>query len=618
MTLSAPSIVPRIRKRDIIKNKAKEIAALVSDKVMESGWSSRAQSGSFRRGVELWVFAVKFFVRWVRAERLKKDPNPEVFAEAQESLARVLRDKLLVLGPAFIKLGQLLSTRIDVLPRAYIKALEVLQDQVPGFSGDDAKRIIEREYGRPMSEVFDTFNTTPIAAASLGQVHVATKGGKTLAVKVQRPGLKELFDVDLNNIRTLAKVLDKVDPKTDGAARDWVSIFEESARLLYKEIDYKAEALNCIRFKNNFKNIPWVKVPEVNLNLTTERVVVMEYVPGIKINDLAKIDEAGIDRKLLAKRSAEAYLTQLCRHGFFHCDPHPGNVACDAELGGRLIFYDFGMMDELKTGVRRGLVNLIFSVFENDAKEACNALEEIGVLRTGVDRVSVEKIGRVFLQDFKRGVKPGEKWVNQMNKDEQKALRRQRRQQLASDLFSLQGDAPFKFPPTFTFVFRAFTSLDGIGKGLDTTYDLTRLSQPFLKELVDLRDGSAFLSTLKKFGKALGLRPLDISQAVQSPRKVAQMDDILKRMEQGDLKVRVRNIQSEQSFKRLEVVQSNIAGLVLSSVFLNLAITLGSSANPAKSVRFLTKAAWAASVICGLQLPIGLLKLKKITAPFSD
>jgi predicted unusual protein kinase regulating ubiquinone biosynthesis (AarF/ABC1/UbiB family) len=223
----------------------------------------------------------------------------------------------LQLGPTFIKLGQLLSTRIDVLPKEYIKALVLLQDQVPGFDGDIAVEIVEKELGKPIDQLFDTFNRTALAAASLGQVHLATKNGKQYAVKIQRQGLKKLFDMDLKNIKVLAILLDKFDPKTDGAARDWGSIYDESARLLYQEIDYKLEALNCIRFKDNFANVPWVKVPEVELDMTTTNVITMEYVPGIKINNIEKIEEAGIDRQLLAKRSAEAYLTQLCRHGFF-------------------------------------------------------------------------------------------------------------------------------------------------------------------------------------------------------------------------------------------------------------------------------------------------------------
>lgn len=603
----------RIRKRDIFKQKVKDMASMLAEKAkkMERGWTNRASNGSFRRTLELWLFAITFYFKWAKANRLQKK-DEVAFAVAQTQLAILLRDKLLDLGPAFIKLGQLLSTRIDVIPRAYIEALEVLQDQVPGFSGEEAIKIIEAELGRPIGELFDTFDPKPLAAASLGQVHVATRGAQKFAVKVQRPGLKALFDMDLKNIKVLSILLDKADPKSDGAQRDWTSIFDESAKLLYREIDYKLEALNCIRFKENFADVPWVKVPFVDLNSTTSRIITMEYVPGIKINDLQKIDEAKIDRELLSQRSAEAYLTQLCRHGFFHCDPHPGNLACDAEFGGRLIFYDFGMMDELKPGVRSGLVNLIFSVFENEPREVCDALEEMGVLRKGVDRVGIEKIARIFLSDFKRGVKKGEKWVNQLSKEEQRKIRNQRRAQLGSDLFSVGNDLPFKFPPTFTFVFRAFTSLDGIGKGLNRDYDLTRLAQPFLKELVDLRDGDALVSFIKTWGKKLGWRPIDIANTVQAPRKIAQMEDILKRIEQGDLRPRARVLESEQSFKGLEIIQQNMALAIVASVFLNLGVVLGSMYSATAQVKALSKLSIVIAAFFGLQLPLGFLKLKKL------
>ena len=192
-----------------------------------------------------------------------KDINPSAYSKSQVELARSLTQKLLQLGPTFIKLGQLLSTRIDVLPKEFINELTLLQDQVPSFSGDLAVTIIERELGKPIDQLFDSFNRTPLAAASLGQVHRATLNGKELAVKVQRQGLKQLFDLDLNNIKVLSQILDKLDPKSDGAERDWASIYDESAKLLYKEIDYNLEALNCIRFKNNFAGTSWIKVPYV-------------------------------------------------------------------------------------------------------------------------------------------------------------------------------------------------------------------------------------------------------------------------------------------------------------------------------------------------------------------
>uniref|UniRef100_A0A7S0XEN1 ABC1 atypical kinase-like domain-containing protein n=1 Tax=Chromulina nebulosa TaxID=96789 RepID=A0A7S0XEN1_9STRA len=577
---------------------------------MELGWLKRGTGGSISRTIEVWTFAIRFLFKYLKVEKLKKGEK-EIYSKAKKEIAIILRDKLLELGPTFIKLGQLLSTRIDILPREYIDALELLQDKVPGFSGELAVSIIEEEFGKPISQIYDSFNTTPLAAASLGQVHLATLNGKTLAIKIQRQGLKNLFDMDLKNIKVLAVILDKLDPKTDGASRDWVSIYEESAKLLYKEIDYKLEALNSIRFKENFANNPWVKVPDVYLNLTSPRVVTMEYVPGIKINDIAKIEAAGIDRKLLAKRSAESYLTQLCRHGFFHCDPHPGNIACDNVEGGRLIYYDFGMMDELKLNVREGLVNLIFSVYENEPREACNALEQIDVLKKGVDRVSIEKVARVFLNEFNQGVESG-KWTNQLTPEEQKEIRRKRRVQLGADLFSVGNDVPFKFPPTFTFVFRAFTSLDGIGKGLDSKYDLPRLAQPFLKELIDLRDGSAFLSLLKSYGKKLGWRPIDINNAITSPRQIANVNSVITKMEQGDLKLRVRVIESERAFQRMEIVQNNMALAIAASGFINMGLILSTIGSPQGQMSLAAKALFGLGGLFGIQLPIGFIKLKSL------
>ena len=187
-------------------------------------------------------------------------------------------------------------------------------------------------------------------------------------------------------------------------------------------------------------------------------------------------------------------------------------------------------------------------------------------------------------------------------------IRRKRRAQLGSDLFSVGSDVPFKFPPTFTFVFRAFTSLDGIGKGLNSNYDLTRLAQPFLKELVDLRDGDATVTALKTWGKKTGLRPVDLGHVVTQPRKVANMESILTRMEQGDLKIRVRDLQTEQSFKRMNIVQSNMAYGLAASTALNLGVLL-TATTPAGKMSRLAQAAIALSGILGSQVAVGMLKI---------
>lgn len=252
--------------------------------------------------------------------------------------------------------------------------------------------------------------------------------------------------------------------------------------------------------------------------------------------------------------------------------------------------------------------------------QVCDSLEQIEVLKKGVDRLSIEKIVRFFLGEFSTAIKPGEKWVSQLPKEQQREIRKQRRQQLGADLFSVGSDVPFKFPPTFTFVFRAFTTLDGIGKGLDPLYDLTRLAQPFLKELVDLRDGSAALSLLKLWGRKLGWRPIDIANTVQAPRKVANLESIVTKMEQGDLKLRVRVLESEREFKRMNIIQQNIATAIAASTFLNVGLILSAVAvgNPAGQVTLAARAALAMAGIFGLQVPVGVLKLKGLDKKFAE
>lgn len=199
--------------------------------------------------------------------------------------------------------------------------MKTLQDEVPGFSGARAKEIVSAELGIPADELFTDFSAEPLKAASLGQVHTAMYKGKKVAIKVQRAGLKELFDVDLKNLRKLAVLLDKFDPKTDGADRDWVSIYEESEKLLYLEIDYLNEADNCERFANDFKDFDYVRVPNVYRELSTPRVLTMEFVESFKLTDIERIEKLGLDKKDLAKKTADTFLRQIVETAYFVSEP---------------------------------------------------------------------------------------------------------------------------------------------------------------------------------------------------------------------------------------------------------------------------------------------------------
>jgi predicted unusual protein kinase regulating ubiquinone biosynthesis (AarF/ABC1/UbiB family) len=553
--------------------------AAASAQRMQDRWRSSARFGRFRRSIEIWGYALSFVLkeRKLSRRRAKGKLSDSEYSEARRKLGKDIAQSLLQLGPTFIKVGQLLSTRIDILPKEYIEELRLLQDNVPPFSADVVKKIIEDELGRPVEELFDTFNDTSLAAASLGQVHLATmKDGRRFAVKVQRQYLRELFAVDLLNLKQVAAFLDIINPTIEGGfmdnniKRDWSSIYEESRRLLYEEIDYVNERRNLEKFKQNFagqKKFDYIRVPNVYPEYCSEKVLCMEYCPGIKITDKEKLLEAGLDPIDVGVKSAQSYLEQLCRHGFFHADPHPGNVAVEKDENGnaRIIYYDFGMMDSFSPEMRKGLVDLIFAFYENESSEVCDALEDLGILRSGpnVDRIAVERVGRDFMNKFQSSLNEGQKWPNQLDAKEQDKVLRRQRIQLGEAFLTMDTEIPFIFPPTWTFIFRAFANLDGIGKTLDPNYDIVRIAKPYLKELIDLKDGNAFYTIALRFAKKLGIKDLFQNPFTQS-RRVAAIADVTSRLEQGDFKLKVRALEAERALERSALVQANIFKAVLS------------------------------------------------------
>ena len=536
---------------------------------MEEGWANKAQGSATKRTLEVWGFLASCGLKVVKAGKTK-GTEAEVSA-AKTAAAEFIRDGLFRLGPTFVKFGQVISTRTDVLEKEYIEVLRDLQDNVPGFGGKRAVAIIEAEFGKPIGEIFDSFEEEPIAAASLGQVHRGVYNGQPVAVKVQRAGLKALFDTDLKNLKVLAKLLDKFDPKSDGADRSYADIYDESAKLLYEEIDYTLEGKNAARFKKSFTDIgvDYIRVPNVYWEVTNERVLTMEYIDAIKMSDLDKVEAAGIDKQKLANQVADAFLAQILKTSYFHCDPHPGNLQCDAE--GNLVYFDCGMMNELKPSVAAGFKEACFAIFgggpfiseiQLDAagKRLVDALEQMGVLAKSADRLSVEKLARFFIRTFK-DVQMGKTAGNIKTT-------------LGQDLQALTDQQVFRFPSTFTFLFRAFASIDGIGKGLTPEkFDIAKSAQPFIEGLTE--DGTPtdeFSKFLSRAGAATGLRVTDLDTAITQPKKVAYLEQTVRAMEQGNLKIRVRSLENEQALARIALGQQVTNKLVLGAVFLQLGL----------------------------------------------
>jgi predicted unusual protein kinase regulating ubiquinone biosynthesis (AarF/ABC1/UbiB family) len=310
-----------------------------------------------------------------------------------------------------------------------------------------------------------------------------------------------------------------------GADRDWVSIYEESERLLYLEIDYLNEASNCERFARDFSDVPWVRVPEVLREVSSPRVLTMEYIESFKLTDIVRIERLGLDRELLARRTADAFLRQIVETGYFHCDPHPGNLCVDNK--GNLVYYDFGMMDELSSNVRSGFRKFCTALFAGgpvvgdmelaeNAKMLVDGVEEAGVLARGADRLAVEKLARYFMRTFKD---------NQLGKKGKNV-----KETVGADLQTLTESDVFRFPSTFTFIFRSFASVDGIGKGLSDKFDIGKLAQPFIEEFTEVQKGyeSPAEKSFNLLAKATGLNQADIFKAISSPKKIAYIEETMR------------------------------------------------------------------------------------------
>ncbi|HEY8531681.1 MAG TPA: AarF/UbiB family protein, partial [Limnochorda sp.] len=293
-----------------------------------------------------------------------------------------LRQALEELGPTFVKLGQLLSTRADIVPRDILAELEHLQDDVSEVPFPQIRQQLEAELGRPLSEAFREFDPAPLAAASIGQVHRAVlHSGEEVAVKVQRPGIEEIIAVDLEILQSLAGLVEERFQPDFVRPRELVDQF---ARTLRAEMDYELEARNMEGFRRRFQHAPKIRVPRVYWDLTTHRVLTMDFVRGVKISDIQELDRLGVDRRELAVRGARVFLEQVLIHGVFHGDPHPGNLFVEAD--GTLAVVDFGMVGRLDEEALANIADLFIGVMNRDADRLVQALIRIGAVEGTVNR----------------------------------------------------------------------------------------------------------------------------------------------------------------------------------------------------------------------------------------
>ncbi|MFC7130988.1 ABC1 kinase family protein [Haloferax chudinovii] len=383
-----------------------------------------------------------------------------VTTEMRVARADVLLESLLTLGPTFIKLGQLLSTRPDILPPEYIEVLGSLQDDVPPAPWDESKAVLEAELG-PVGEAFDSFDSDPISGASLGQVYVAEYEGEKVAVKVRRPGIEDLVEADLRVIRWSMPLLMRFIGESRAFSLE--NLADEFGKTIREEMDYAEEAKTLVEIQENFADDDTLVIPEPIPERSDDRVLTMEYLPGTKINDIDALDDRGIDRTELATNLQRIYLQMIVDDGVFHADPHPGNLSVTDD--GRIIFYDFGMHGEVDPFIQDKIVDFYIAVANQDVDGILDTLIEMGTLSPNVDRQVMGDVMELAIADA-RGDDIEQYRVNQIL------------EQVESTIYEF----PLRLPRNLALVLRVAGVVEGVCVTLDPEFDFISVATDYLTE----------------------------------------------------------------------------------------------------------------------------------------
>ena len=384
----------------------------------------------------------------------------EVDPETQVARAESLLDTLVTLGPTFIKVGQILSTRPDVLPGPYIAVLQRLQDRVPPAAWGEIEPIVEAELG-PVAEAFDAFDTEPISGASLGQVYTARLDGERVAVKVLRPNIRRRVAADLRVIETLTPLL--IRGAEPGQAFTLENLAEEFSATIREEMDYLHEARMLRTIRENFADDGGVRVPEPIDAYSGPRVLTMEYVEGTKITDVERLDAMGIDRQALVERLFQAYIEMVLEQGVFHADPHPGNLAVQAD--GTIVFYDFGITGAVDRRLQEQIFEFYVSIARDDVDGVIDSFVAMGALDPTADRRLLRELFEIVIESF-RGQE-----VDQY-----------RVQQLVADFQAELYEFPLRLPQELALIVRITTVLEGVCRTLDPEFDLIGLVTQYVRD----------------------------------------------------------------------------------------------------------------------------------------
>ena len=391
---------------------------------------------------------------------INRKPREQIARLSSPERLRLVFEEL---GPTFIKLGQLLSTRPDLIPADFLDELSKLQDDIPPFSIEEVRTIFEEELGRAPEEIFHYFDDEPLAAASIGQVHRARMDdGTEVVIKLQRPGIENVIAVDLEILAHIAELMEQYLEEVQG--HQPMAIVHEFARSLSREIDFSIELANIQRFARQFEGNPTIHVPEVHPELSTDRVLVMEYVVGIKSSKSDALREQGYDLPLIAERGANLVMEQIFVHGFFHADPHPGNIFILPD--NVICFIDFGQMGRLSLKDREDFTDLVLNLVAGSEQKIVNGVLKVTVQLGEVDRDRLaQDLGNLMdmylyrpLADLEAG-------------------------KILQDLLDLVSRHKLSFKPSLYLMMKALSTVEGVGLMLDPKLELISLAKPFMQRI---------------------------------------------------------------------------------------------------------------------------------------
>jgi len=393
-------------------------------------------------------------------QMINRKPRPQVQRFSRQERLRMAMEEL---GPTFVKLGQLLSTRPDFIPPEYLSELAKLQDKVPPFSYEEVVAIFKEELGSDPEELFTRFDQTPLAAASIGQVHRATmKDGAEVVVKVQRPGIENTIAVDLEILAHIASLMEEHLEEVQGHRP--TAVVHEFARSLSREIDFSIELTNIQRFSRQFEGNETIHVPRVYPEFSCERILILEYIDGIKANDFKGLKDAGCDARVIARRGANLVMEQIFIHGFFHADPHPGNIL--VMENNVICFIDFGQMGRLSLKDREEFTDLVLNLVAGKEHKVT-----AGVLKLTLHH------GEVNRDDLARDL------GDMMDQYLYRPLGELAAGKILQDLLDLVSRHKLSLRPNLYLMLKALSTVEGVGLQLDPDLELITLARPFMRKI---------------------------------------------------------------------------------------------------------------------------------------